>query len=154
MEIRKAKKEDILFILKLIEKMVDYHCDIDKIYKPYKEYKDLEKYLKSLINIKNSVLIVVENENKIIGFLEGGIEDTSNEMNFDKIGIIDNIFIEEKFRNKGIAKKLLKYIFEYFKSENIEYIQINTDARNKIGREFWKKNNFFEYQIKMLRKLK
>ncbi|MCK4918312.1 MAG: GNAT family N-acetyltransferase [Candidatus Pacebacteria bacterium] len=154
MKIRKAKKEDILSILKLVEKMVDFHYAIDKIYKPYKEYKELEKYFKSLINTKDNILVVVENENKIIGFLEGGIEKASNDVMFDKIGTINNIFIEEKFRNKGIAKKLLKYIFEYFKSKNIEYIQISTDARNKVGKEFWKKNNFFEYQIKMLRKLK
>ena len=53
-----------------------------------------------------------------------------------------------------IEKKLLTDALKYFKSKNIKYIQISADARNSAGREFWKKNKFFEYRIEMLRKLK
>lgn len=154
MEIRKATEADILVILQLVKKMVDYHYAIDKIYKPYQKYKGLEKYLKGRVQVKNSILLVAEDGDKLIGFLEGGIEKASNEMIVEKIGIIDNIFVEEKHRKEKIGQKLLNFALKYFNLKNIQYIQINTDARNNTGRGFWKKNNFFEYQINMLKKLK
>ena len=45
MKIRKATKKDILDVLKLVKQITDYHCQIDKLYKPYKEYRRLKEHL-------------------------------------------------------------------------------------------------------------
>ena len=155
MKIRKATEADILAILRLVKKMVIYHRAFNKTYKPYQCYTGLNKYFKEIIQTQNSILLVAEDDAQlVVGFLEGGIEKASNEMIFKKIGMVYDIFVEEKYRQKEIGQKLLNFALKYFKSKNIKYIQINVEAKNNAGKKFWKKNNFFEYQIKLLKKLK
>ena len=154
MKIRKATEVDILAILRLVKKMVVYHRALNKIYKPYQCYTGLKKYFKEIIQTQNSILLVAEDDARIVGFLEGGVEKVSNEMIFKKIGVVYDIFVEEKYRQKEIGQKLLNSALKYFHSKDVKYIQINVEAKNNAGKKFWKKNNFFEYQIKLLKKLK
>ncbi|MFH1402415.1 MAG: GNAT family N-acetyltransferase [Patescibacteria group bacterium] len=155
MKIRKARETDIPSILRLVKKMVVYHRTLNKIYKPYQRYTGLKKYFKEIIQTRNSILLVAEdNDAHLVGFLEGGVEKTSNELIFKKIGMVYDIFVEEKYRQREIGQKLLNFALRYFNSKKIKYMQVNVEANNNVGKKFWKKNNFFEYQIKLLKKLK
>lgn len=58
----------------------------------------------------------------------------------DTINIID-VFIEEKYRNKGYASKILEYLFNYYKDRNVRYmLEVRID--NKIAIHLYEKHNF------------
>ncbi|MFH1744973.1 MAG: GNAT family N-acetyltransferase [bacterium] len=152
-KIKKAKKEDIPNILKLVEKIVDYHCEIDKYYKPYKSYDKLEEHLEKTIKDKNQKIIVAEENSEIIGYFVVGIEKAANYTVAKNIGIIDSAFIKKEYRNKGIGQKLFGQALEYLKSRKIKHIELDVDARNDLGINFWKENKFFGFRIKMRRDL-
>ena len=44
-------------------------------------------------------------------------------------------------------------VVKFFKSKKIKNIELEVDARNNLGIDFWKNNNFFAYRLKMRRDL-
>ena len=101
------------------------------------------------IENRDRIIIVAEENNKIIGYFKGGIENAPNYITPKKIGVIDDAFIKKEHRNKGIGDKLLNQMIKYFRIKKIKYIGLSVDARNTIGVNFWKENDFFEHRIEM-----
>ena len=97
MEIRKISKSDLEELAKL---MVDvYNAP------PWNDKWTVETALESLNDISDFPKFfgnVIVDENKIIGGIIGHIRRYSSESTF----YIDEFFISEKYRGKGLAKKL------------------------------------------------
>ncbi len=154
-QINEAKKKDILSILKLAMEMANFHHKIDKFYKSScKEYKkDYKKWLLKIFNKRNSKILIAKKGKRIIGYGIASIKKSKEYSIIDKIGKINQIFIEKKFRRKGIGKEILKRFLEWFNSKNIKYVQLNVDARNKGAINFYKKFGFEELQKIMMKKI-
>lgn len=92
-----------------------------------KECNDIE-YLNTLssynitLNAFNKILVYIE-DNKILGFIDYSKMYENMEINY--------IFVIEKYRNKGIASKLLKYIIENNEFSNIT-LEVNVNNTNAI----------------------
>ena len=87
--------------------------------------------------IKNHLLtiILLNNENKICGYAH--IDNEDNKYWF-------GIYIYEKYQNKGLGNKIMKYIFNYLKIKNINEIYLTVDNINTNAIKLYKKNNFNE----------
>ena len=92
--------------------------------------------------------VVLEKE-KVIGYLIGKIEKPKPYAAPEKIGKVASAFVSEKYRRKGVGKKTVEKLLEWFKENKIKHIELNVDSRNKIGLGAWKKFGFFEFQKKM-----
>ncbi|ARF09946.1 acetyltransferase GNAT family protein [Indivirus ILV1] len=92
-------------------------------------------YIQHLSNILSFYyfVIVVEHNNILIGYLIG--EYDNNNFNILSIGV------QEKYRSKGIGKKLIGYILEFVKT-SCNYITLHVHDLNKNGINFYKKNGF------------
>ena len=92
-----------------------------------KECNDIE-YLNTLSNYNitfnafNKILVYIE-DNNILGFIDYSKMYENMEINY--------IFVIEKYRNKGIASKLLKYIIENNEFSNIT-LEVNINNTNAI----------------------
>lgn len=137
----------------LIKDVTDYHYKIDKYYKPFSKYKELDKYTKDQLKDKNVKMLVAEDNGKIIGRIVGVIIKAPSYITPKKIGNIDDTFIKENYRQKGIGEKLLKELLKWFKDKNIKHIELSVDARNKIGVNAWRKFGFYDYIIEMRKDL-
>lgn len=82
----------------------------------------------SNFNKDNYIYYVACDGEKVIGYIIGHIE-------FDiykgKHGVAEEIFIEEEFRNQGIARQLLQMRDEFFKSKNIKTVVTQIFNNNK-----------------------
>jgi len=152
-KIIKATFKDIAEIITMIKQICDYHCNFDRYYKPFSEYNDLEKEVSESLKDKNTVVLLAKLDKKIIGYCVGGIEEAPSYASKIKIGYIYTVIINEKFRGKGIGKNILEELMKWFKDQNIKNIELEVDARNKLGIDFWKNNNFFSYRLKMRKDL-
>ena len=149
--IRNPKKQDIQFIVKLVKKMVDYHQAIDKYYKDYSGYDDIEisDHFEKLMKDRDTKIIIAEENKKVIGYFMGVIEKAPQYVLPKEIGVIFDAFIEEEYRNQGVGKKIFKELLEWFEKKKVKHIELTVDARNKIGLRAWKKFGFFDFRLKM-----
>ncbi len=139
MNFRKATKEDVVEIVKLIAN--------DKLGKLREDHKEPlpEKYLIAFNNIDNDPnqnLIVVENKNKeIIGTLQlsfiqyltyqGGIRAQ-----------IEAVRIRDNQRGKGIGEKMFKWAIEKSKERGAHLLQLTTDKKRPEALRFYEKLGF------------
>lgn len=68
-----------------------------------------------------------------VGFVV--IEDT-----LDTINIID-VYVNDEYRNKGYASKILEFIFDYYKDMNVRYM-LEVKVDNLYAIKLYEKFNF------------
>ncbi|HCC22767.1 TPA: hypothetical protein DF272_01155 [Candidatus Falkowbacteria bacterium] len=106
MVIRKANKTDVDQIRAIMDELNLYRRKIFSSQNqefhertiPYSPLKD-EDFDDCLI------LIAINEENKIVGFIQGSIHQRKNH-DISKLGYIDELYVKEEARGKGAAKKL------------------------------------------------
>ena len=97
----------------------------------------VKDYFINMINNQN-ILLLYKNENKPIGYIFGKKID-------DKY-LIDGLYIDINFRNKGIATKLIKVIIKEIYSLGDYKIFINVLKKNKVAVNLYKNIGFIVEQ--------
>ena len=77
---------------------------------------------------------IYEEDNKVVGFINMDIKYDKSELVY--------IYIKEKYRNKGIASKLLNRAIKDLKSKEVINITLEVNENNKTAINFYKKNGF------------
>ncbi len=147
--IRRAAKKDAKGIVNLLKQMVDYHREFDKYYKPFSGYKNIKKDVMLSLGSRSMKVLIAESGGEIIGYCAGGVEKAPNYTALKKIGFIYAVIVDEKRRKSGIGGKLLKEMMGWFKEKKIKHVELEVDARNNLGINFWRETGFFEYRLKM-----
>lgn len=147
--IRKATPGDIDAITALNSQLADYHHAIDTYYKPGSETASLFKENLSFFIQKENITVIVAETNKIIGYAIGVIEPAKSFVTPDKVGKISHTFVEEKYRNQGIGKKMIDTLMCWFSQKGITHVELSVDSRNESGVKAWQSLGFKEYMKKM-----
>ena len=126
--IRNSKKEDIINIMDIwIRSNINAHNFINSNY-----FYDNFEFVKE--SIQKSEVYVYEIKDNVVGFI--GLEE----------GFIQGIFVDEKYRSKGIVKKLITFC----KGKH-DRLSLNVYCKNKRAIQFYKREGFKIYK-KMLEK--
>ncbi len=83
----------------------------------------------------------------------GLIEKPRPFLKLEKIGRISNACVDFDYRRKGVGKALLNKLFEWFRSNGVEYITLSVDVRNRDGYSFWRKMGFDDWMVRMIRRV-
>ena len=103
-----------------------------------------KSYFENLI--KNEyVIIAVEDEN-IIGYLAGTINEKGS-YELLQYGEINNMLVDNSYRGSGIGKQLINCFKEYCKTKNITNLKVVASAKNINAIEFYKKQGFKNFDI-------
>lgn len=149
MEIRKATLKDIKQMIDCALSLLKYHYDFDPYFAPVKNVKDVyQKFFKRCIYSNKRHLLVAEENKKIIGYALGELGSRPPVFKIRKIGFINDVFVERKFRKLGIAKQFLLELYKWFKSKKLEYIELTVHVKNEIGKKAWTKYGFEDYMVK------
>lgn len=102
------------------------------------------KYFEQLIS--NEYVIVAIEDDTIIGYLAGSI---SEKCSYSPVqyGEINNMLIDDKYRNHGVGKALVDKFKKYCADRNIQNLKVVASAKNKDAIEFYKKQGFNEFDI-------
>ena len=63
--------------------------------------------------------------------------------------LLDGLYVEKEYRNKGIGKSLLTEAISRIKNMNVKYVDINVMYNNIIAKHIYEKLGFVGYEIKM-----
>ena len=97
------------------------------------EYITLSKnYIKEYIEDKNHKVVIIKDDEKIVGFI----------IYFLLSPDIDILFIATYPNNKGYGNKLLSYLFDYAKKNNVSSIKLDLHENNINAKEFYTNNGF------------
>ena len=126
---------DIL-LTKLIQDERQYDKSIDKGFV-------VKDYFKNVIKNEENILLCYEENNIIKGYIY-----LKQIINNNKKGyLIDGLYVEELYRNKGIASKLIEKALNITKDNGIEVLEINVMSQNKKAIKLYKKYGFNEFKI-------
>jgi len=90
----------------------------------------------------------------IARFIEKQTKESLLECVPTKAGRVDDLFVYPEYRSKNIGRLLMNKIEDYFKSKNCDVIKLNVFAPNIRAHEFYKKLNYQDRLIGMLKIIK
>ena len=137
---RKSIKEDIPTINALFIKMVEEinRKMVNEGVEPYTNLENgfEENYLDSFYENKDNIIFVAEHNNKVIGFL------SVNNYKEDGYIYLDDYYIREEYRGKGIGSELMNMAISYAKEDHVDRIMTHVESANKSSIDFYKNRGF------------
>jgi len=147
-KIRKAKKEDLKSFIKLRKEYINIINKENKINEKIEDNKIIREFKSFFEN--NKIILLVEIDSTLVGFISGTIFKNV----WRKGGYIDDIYIDKKFRRKGIATQLIKEFLNTLIKRKIKTCQLGVSKNNKKAINLYKKINFKLVHYEMGIKLK
>lgn len=122
---------------KLLNKLV---LDERKYDNSISEDAKILNYFKYMIRQKYNFLLGYYIDNNIVGyaFIKGIDKETA---------LLDGLYVEEEYRNKGIATELIKTAFETCKNNKIKFLDVNVMYQNKEVQSLYNKLGFVNLRI-------
>lgn len=148
-KIRKAVKKDLDKILELNQKLFDYEKQFDDTFNPEWTYSEVGK--NSFIKcIKTETVLIAEVEDRVVGYVCATVDNYSFR-GINPIAELENMYVEEEFRNKGVGSKLVEVLLSELKDQRVKRIKVGALHSNTEAIKFYKKNGFENHVVELER---
>lgn len=123
--IRKASEKDIDNIEKGIRASWDLHAKVEPTLFDLERIKssNVQKYYKEALTNKDSVVLIAEVNGTFAGFVKADTETIPHWFQYNTTFWIDDIYVNDEYRRKGIARKLIQEIEQEAKKRGIKRMQ-------------------------------
>ena len=138
--------------IKQVTNVVDAdRCDelLTKLIHDERQYNDtiednyiVTNHFNKMLDDENIIILGYYINEIIVGYIL--IRRTSN-----NTCLLDGLYVEKEYRNKGIGKSLLTEAISRIKNMNVKYVDINVMYNNIIAKHIYEKLGFVGYEIKM-----
>ncbi|MBW3004001.1 GNAT family N-acetyltransferase [Candidatus Woesearchaeota archaeon] len=154
MIIRNASLEDIPGIKKIdrFGDMLAKFGPLDRLDSSYKKPKQKKGYFEEHITGKRKWVLVAEEDGKIVGFQVFSVKKREPFYKVKEVGYLDLMFIEKKYRGRGISRMLIDEACRTLKKAGVKYCELSVHSDNP-AKDIWKKFGYKDYVIKMWKKL-
>ena len=115
-----------------------------------------ERWLAARASDPQSVLLVAEHERAsagapgLVGFLVGTIVKPIPIYRIDKFGFIHDLWVDEPYRNEGIARQMTMLAIEQFRAMGATQVRLETATANEAARKLFATCGFRDASIEML----
>ncbi|CAA9198767.1 Aminoalkylphosphonate N-acetyltransferase [Flavobacterium collinsii] len=116
-QIRKVEKQDLDFVYQAINELENEVLDFEVFSQIFDE---------NISNPKNLYLIA-ENETEGLGFISFHTQNLLHHCGL--VGEIQEFFIHQNYRGKGIGRQLINEILQYADRNNLKSIEVTTNKR-------------------------
>ena len=112
---------------------------------PDHDWNELREEFEDLLQSRHDAIYIALVENKVAGFLHMSLRtDYVEGSTTSPVGYVEGIFVEEEYRNRGIAKRLVQAGEQWAKTMGCEEIASDTELYNQASQAFHKKIGFTE----------
>ena len=133
MNIREAKKSDLDQLSILFDAYRMFYGKESNI--------DISKnFLESRLSNKDSEIFICEFNNILIGFVQ--LYPLFSSTRVSKYWLLNDLFVDSKYRGKGYSKLLIEKAKELVKDSNACGMMLETEKSNKIGNNLYPKTGF------------
>lgn len=117
LKIRKIQTQDLDFIYKLI-------CELENEKLDFKLFKEIfDENITNPINL----YLIAENQNEALGFITFHTQNLLHHCG--QVGEIQEFFINENHRDKGIGGQLIEKMMQYAEENKLKCIEVTTNKR-------------------------
>lgn len=150
--IRRATIEDLEYIQELNYKLFELeYNNFDPALNMNWTFSQIgENYFRK--SIENDTVWVAIDNNKVIGYLAGSIQNKPSYVT-KSLAEIDNFYIEEEYRRQGIGKSLVEEFKRDCINKGIEEIKVTANAKNVNAKAFYQNNGFDDFEVTYKMKL-
>lgn len=156
-EVREATKSDIDNIIQLWYELQLFLSKkikgISDIILP-EDLNSKKEHYNIVFNSDKYNVFVMECDNKLVGFMEVGINDKDFEFSIDKYGYIAYFYVKDKFRVLSSSIKLYIMGENWIREKGIKYICSDVDGENmesaKLQQRYF---GLHMFKIRMAKKL-
>jgi GNAT superfamily N-acetyltransferase len=116
----------------------------------------MRQWLLSRLREPESIGFVAEDEGSYAGFLIGRIaewESTPPVLEPRRLGIIDAVYVDEKFRRAGVGGKLVERALQVMRDRNAVAVETTYDAWNDASSALWREAGFAPWMVHAYRNL-
>lgn len=155
--IRKARLSDVDEIVELWKRFMEQQRGLG-----HKQGEDMlpvmrknapeiiRKYISRSIRGKNGFVVVIEDGGKLQGYMLSRIQKNIPVFREDHTGYVSDIYLEEKYRGKGLSTEMWLETLRWFREKNIREVGIRVLSYNDTAYEVYRKWGFRDY-LKELR---
>jgi len=104
-----------------------------------------EEHLKNLMAEADTLVLVALDNGKVVGLSIAQVRKSSPAFKRGRFGFIDEMAVKAEYRRRGVGTQILEKILDWFKSRNIDMVELDIAAANQVGYPFWKKHGFRAY---------
>ena len=125
---------------------MDFHKDLGPPF-PLRQNAHIkwQEHLRELMKSGDNHVLVVLDNNHVIGFTISQIKNHGEMWEHDNFGFISDMAVKAEYRRKGIGEQMLTRINEWLESRYIDRIELDVISQNQVGYSFWKKHGFKNY---------
>ena len=124
------------------------------------DFTDVIKLLKDRFNISNNIKSIDDNINsfgivalldkKIVGYIR--IDKLNNPFKNNNYYFLSYVCVDSNYQNVGIATKMLEFIFNKAKDDNVSYIELTSRSSREAANRLYLKNGFIIRDTNVFRK--
>ena len=111
------------------------------------------EHLRPAMNDENSLVLVAIDEGNVIGYSYSLIRDPGRLVERGKYGCIHDVYVSAAHRRKGIGAQMLDEITRWFRSSDIDRVELDVMTQNRVASLFWEKHGFTDFQRTLHRQL-
>lgn len=151
--IRQATSADRASISELWWEMMIFHRARDPQFfrlKPKAETLAIWlKYLDESLVDERQCVVVADDGVQLAGFANGKPADDPPTFSSPAYGFITNFVISERYRRRGLGRRLYQAIAEHFRTLGISEIRLTATVSNPVSMAFWKELGFEPFIVTM-----
>lgn len=140
MKIREADKNDCVKLDALLTKLIQYEVQFDKNLSPVYV---VENNYNERLDWPGHKAYVAEEDDDIVGFVYGFAFEVPG-IYVEPIAIADALYVEEKYRNRGIATELLRKFIDFAAEQGACRVELKVMSKNTKAMRIYEGLGFSE----------
>lgn len=153
MQIRKADKNDKNQIQALMNELNLHRTNIfNPENKEFHQRINPHPPLEDKIFAENIFFVAASDDNQIVGFIQGIIDQRKNHQ-LSKLGYINELFVQDKYRGQGVAKNLFLELENELKQQGCDHLITHTDFENDLSQQFYSRVGMSKTTVELWKKL-
>lgn len=144
MLIRMAKPEDLEQIVHLGKQLLELHAEWESDYYALEDnFNDsFASWITEQTTNLSKFLYLAEDNGKIVGFISGYLKTLYPWFKTKTVGHISFLYILPDYRRKKIGRLLTEKASDWFKSNNVKYVEVFADEKNTAAVNAWSSYGF------------
>ncbi len=156
--IREYTEKDNAFLFQAFDEFGDYLVEVDSLKATIKRSDYAEYFLNRVLSFifkMKGFLYIAEMNGEQVGFIAGRINNFAGSVESPAavVGRMEEFFVKEAFRNRGVGKRLMETAEDFLKKAGCERIYVEVFAPNESAYNFYKGQGYINRDIDMVKEI-